>query len=139
MSGFIAPALRIIIMQFIAHNLTRTYSWQLLVLLLADGLLFCGTNARNVASYVVVIGFILLMATLYQLLYGLLTVMKPYGIPLKHRRRLTVSLISLASGLVALQSIGELSVRDVLVIMPLAVLVYLYSFYGAGSQDRRLS
>lgn len=126
-------------MQFITRTIARKRIWQFLVLLLADGFLFGGTNARNVVSYVVVIGFVLVMATLYYVLYGLLTVIRLYGIPIKHKRRLAACLTGLISGLVALQSIGELSQRDILVIVPLACLVYLYSFYGASRHDRHLS
>ena len=99
-------------------------------LLAADGLLFGSTNAANVPPFVVIIGFLLLIVTFYSLVYGFLSLVGVYGIPLHHKRQLAVYLSAVVGGLVALQSIGELSLRDVLVLLPLAIIGYVYSAYA---------
>ncbi len=78
----------------------------------------------------------LLAATLYYLIHGLLNVAGLYGLAVKRKQRLAASLTGLVSGLVALQSIGQLNGRDVLVLMPLVIIGYIYSFYGRdGKRD----
>lgn len=99
-------------------------------LLVLDGLLFGTTDAASVPSFVVIVGFLLLVLTFYSLIYGLLSLGGLYGIPLRHSRQLAVYLSVVAGGLVALQSIGELSSRDVLVLLPLATIGYIYSAYA---------
>ena len=99
-------------------------------LLLVDGLLFASTDAANVPSFVVIIGFLLLVLTFYSLVYGFLSLGGVYGVPLRHKRQLAAYLSAVVGGLVALQSIGELSSRDVLVLLPLAIIGYVYSAYA---------
>ncbi len=114
-------------MRYIPHIFTHRSVWQLGALCIADGIVFGGTSASSVASPMLITGFLLLAATAYQLLRVLITLASLYGLQVKRSRRLAVSLTGLASGLVALQSIGELSSRDALVLLPLAIIGYLYS------------
>jgi hypothetical protein len=104
-------------------------------LLLADGLVFGATNATQVASFVLVAAFLLLMATVYYLLFGLLMLARLYGLPIRRKQRLAGSLTGLVGCLVALQSVGELNVHDILVLLPLVIIGYIYSFYGAKVRD----
>ena len=111
-------------------SLTRKHIWQLGGLLAVDVLLFSYTNATVAPSYVVMIGFLLLTLTLYQLIYSLLSLSSLYGVKIKRQRPLAAYLTAVVGGLIALQSIGELSPRDVLVLLPLAILGYIYSVYA---------
>lgn len=103
---------------------------KLVGLVAIDGFIFGLTNARNVPSWGLIVGFLLLVATFYYLISGLLSLTKLYGLVLKRRRRLTVILTGLVSGLVALQSIGELNLFDILVLLPIMAIGYIYSAYN---------
>ena len=116
-------------MSHLITNLIKQPPWRLVTLFVADGLLFGGTSARNVASYVLIVGFLLLLATLYELSQAALAAANLYGLHLKRRRQLAASLAGLGGVVIALQSIGELSSRDLLVLLPLVIVGYLYSFY----------
>jgi hypothetical protein len=121
-------------MKLISHR-----RFQLIVLLFAvDGIIFGLTDPQQVPSIMLAGGFLLLAITLYQLLLGLLQAANWYGLPgSKHRKRQARTLTGLVSGLIALQSIGELGSRDVLVLLPLAFVAYLYISYGKGQQPVR--
>lgn len=108
----------------------REHVWKFIGLLIVDGLMFTFTNPKSVPSFVLIVGFLLLVTTLYYLVYSLLTFARLYGLSIKRKRSLAGSLTGLISGLVALQSIGELNSRDVLVLLPLVIVSYAYSFYG---------
>jgi hypothetical protein len=103
--------------------------WQGLTLLFVDIAFFTTTDASKVAPFVLIIGFLLLVLTFYVLLYGLLGVSRLYGLPIRHKQRLAVFLSGILGLIVALQSIGELSLRDILVLLPLATLGYVYGMY----------
>jgi hypothetical protein len=114
-------------MKIVSHS----RKWPLAVLAVADIVVFTGSDPRSAPSWVLFIGFILLAVSFYVLLLGLLKLAAWYGIsPGRHRKRFIRLTAGLFSGLVALQSIGELGPRDVLVLLPLAVLVCLYLAYG---------
>jgi hypothetical protein len=82
---------------------------------------------------VAILGFVLLVATFYYAIYSLTALSKFYGLPVKRRRPLSIYLTAVLGLIVALQSIGELGPRDVLVILLLAVTGYLYSSYAKTS------
>lgn len=103
--------------------------WYGLGLLALDGIVFGMTNAGRVASFMMIIGFGLLLMTLYALIYGLVHLIGIYGLNLKRKRRVAVYGSLLVGGLLALQSINELSRRDIMVWLPLIVIGYLYSNY----------
>jgi hypothetical protein len=65
---------------------------------------------------------------------AVLALSRLYGIPVRHRKRALRSAVLLISGLVALQSIGQLSPRDVLVLAPLSALMYMYIAYNRGGR-----
>ena len=104
--------------------------WQALGVLILDIAFFTRTNASNVAPFVLIVGFVLSVLTCYVLLYGLLSVARLYGLPVRYKQRLAVYLSGLLGLILALQSIGELTPRDILVLLPLATLGYVYGVYA---------
>lgn len=112
--------------------ISRKRAWQLAGLLIADLGVFGLTNATQVASYILIVGFLLLVVTIYCAAYGLAEMARLYGLPVKHKPRLATYTAVFVGLMVALRSIGELNSRDVLVMIPLAFIAYVYSFYGSG-------
>jgi hypothetical protein len=106
--------------------------WQSLCLLLIDIVFFTRTDASKVAPLVLIVGFILSVLTCYELLYGVLSVARLYGLPVRYKQRLAVYLTGVVGLILALQSIGELTPRDVLVLLPLATLAYIYGVYATS-------
>jgi hypothetical protein len=104
--------------------------WQALGVLVLDIAFFTRTNAGKVAPFILIIGFILFLLTCYVLLYGLLGIARLYGLPVRYKQRLAVYLSGVLGLIVALQSIGELTPRDILVLLPLATLGYIYGVYA---------
>lgn len=107
---------------------------RLLYLLTLDIALFGATNATTAPSFVVMVGFVCLAVTSYYLIYGLIGLSGFYGLNITRKRTLALYLTIVTGGLLALQSIGELGSRDVLVVLPLAVVGYLYSAYAKTSR-----
>lgn len=84
----------------------------------------------------IMVGFGLLVVTIYYLVYGLVSLAGLYGLRAKRKQRLSLALTGVLGILIALQSVGELGGRDILVLLPLAMLGYLYSSYlKAVSRD----
>lgn len=105
--------------------------WYIAALIGADLVMFGGTNPSKVPSMALFLGFLLLIANFYVLLLAALRLVSWYGVsPGRHRKRFIRVTAGVFGGLVALQSIGELSGRDVLVLLPLALLAYMYLSYG---------
>jgi len=116
--------------KLIAHARFRL----IMLLLAADAVVFGLTDPQQVPSFMLAGGFLLLAITLYQIVLGLLQAANWYGLPgSAHRKRQARTLTGLVAGLVALQSIGELGSRDVLVLLPLAFIAYLYISYGKAA------
>ncbi len=113
-------------MQKILTHLKSAHTGPLAGLLLADGIVFGMTDPRTVPSLVLMIGFLLLTATSYYLCRGMLAIFSLYGVPIWHKRRLLRTLTIVTGSLTALQSIGQLNSRDIVVISMLTVLFYLY-------------
>jgi hypothetical protein len=108
-------------------------------LLLLDGLFFGLTNPKELASFWLIIAFLLLAATLYRASRLGFKVLSWYGLHPKRPKRLAAGLAVIITGLLALQSIGELTDRDMIVSLPLFVLLYLYLSRGGlqAASERR--
>lgn len=122
-------------MGFLTRRIKQVHFWRISLLLLADILVFGATNPNDTVSFMLIVGFVLLCATAYYLLDGILMLAKLYGLPLRHKKRFLRSMTLLISGLVAFQSLGQLSVRDILVLSPLTVLLYMYIAYSKSSRQ----
>ena len=111
--------------------------WQVFTVLIGDIILYTRSNAATVAPIVLIGGFILLVLTTYVLVYGLCSIARLYGLPIRHKQRVATFLSIITGLIVALQSIGELSSRDIFVLIPLVVIGYAYATY-ATSRKRNL-
>jgi hypothetical protein len=130
-SGFITPALFSPFLSFmknikyIKHKLVRSAA----ILMALDVIFFGGLNTSKIAQVALVAGFILVVANIYLLAYGVTSLIRLYGIPINRKKRLSLY-VSLFLGLIiAMQSTGELTSRDVLVVVPLALIGYAYIGY----------
>ncbi len=123
-------------MSFLTQLIQRLHFWRISGLLVADALVFGATNPNDTLSFMLIVGYILLCITLYYLFDGILSLSRLYGIPLKHKKRFLRTAILVVGGLVALQSIGQLSSRDILVLAPLTTLLYLYIAYSRSTRQR---
>lgn len=111
-------------------TLRHSQFWLTTGLLIIDSLFFTLTNPSNVASVLLMVGFILLALTMFIGITKLLALSGLYGLPLgPHKYRLALFGTAVLGGLVALQSIGELTIRDLIVVLPLALILYVYLSY----------
>ena len=105
--------------------------WLIAGLLALDSAFFSVTDPHKVTAVVLFVGFLLLTATVYLCLQQLVSVAKLYGLPFsQHGRRIALFGTGVAATLIGLQSMGELSRRDLLVTVPMAIILYVYLSYG---------
>ena len=102
----------------------------------ATGLFFALSDTSKVPSFALIVGFVLLVLAFYQALNGLLVIGSWYGLlsVKATRRRLAGAISGVAGCVIALQSTGQLTKRDVLVLTPLAVGAYLYVYASRSGQ-----
>ncbi len=104
--------------------------WQITGLIVADVVFFGVTNPANVPSYMLVVGFVLFMASFYYLVLGLFRLGKWYGLDYSAKQvRLARIITSVTAIIVALQTTGQLSHREIFVLIPLALIAYAYMSY----------
>ena len=88
------------------------------------------TNPANVPSYMLIVGFVLFMASFYYLVLGMFRLGKWYGLEFSKRQvRLARIITSVTAIIVALQTTGQLSHREIFVLIPLAMITYAYMSY----------
>jgi len=122
-------------MRSLTKLIRRLHFWRVSGLLAADILLFCTTDPRNTLSFMLIVGFLLLSATIYYLLDGLLSMLRLYGLALRNRKRVLRTATMVVCGVLALQSMGQLSLRDLLILAPLTFLAYFYLAYSKDSRQ----
>lgn len=105
-------------------------SWKLTILVAADIIVFGLTNAASSPSIMLMAAFLLLAANFYYLINVLLGFAWLYGFQIKRKRRLSAFLTAFFATAVALRSMGGLNARDILVLLPLIIIGYVYSFYA---------
>ena len=99
-------------------------------LLVADGLFLSLTSPTRVASFWLIVGFGFVLWTLYEGLKVVLWALSSYFPAVESYKRRVARLITSCCGLLlALQSAGQLSGRDITVLFCLALLGYLYMYY----------
>ena len=111
--------------------------WTGIGLLVTDSLFFGLSDPSKVSAYALIAAVLLLAATVYWTIGGILAILQWYGLTVgRHRRRLSMSLTCLVAGLAALQSVSQLSLHDVMVLVPLSLLAYLYLSYNRIQQEQ---
>ena len=139
-SGFITPGTIFLLiynpMQFrsLTHNKPMRSA---LVLFVLDCFFYGTLNTNKVAQVMLVAGYVLLMANLYVLVYGVTSLIRLYGIELKKRKRLSLYMSLFLGLIIAIQSIGELSAHDVFVMGLLAAFGYGYITYVSMSKQKQ--
>lgn len=100
-------------------------------LLLADGIVFTAVNPEQTGAVWLILGYILLGVTLFSLANLIATGLRIYGAgPARVGKRLLRYSAGIVTALAGLQSIGQLTPRDIAAMVPLAVVAYLYLSYG---------
>lgn len=108
--------------------------WHAAGLLVVDCLVFGLINPHTTPSFMLAAGFLLLAANIYYLLLNCLRLGKWYGLGSGvHQRRFARTVAGVLSGLIALQSIGELGMRDIVLALPLVLIAYIYMSYGKSA------
>lgn len=104
-----------------------------------DGLFFGFIDPRKAAAPLLIVGFVLLSLSIYMTWQGFLKIFTQAGLPFRSAAtKLTGVTTSLTVIVVALQSMGELTFRDLAVIMPLSLVAYFYLAYGRQNISRRV-
>jgi hypothetical protein len=93
-------------------------------------ILFFGVDPNRVPSFMLVIPFILLFTLLF---LGISLILDKRGMPSKKSMKVAGLCASLPILLLVLQSIGQLTVRDVLTVLLLFALSYFYISHATAS------
>jgi drug/metabolite transporter (DMT)-like permease len=98
---------------------------------LVDYQFYSRTNPSTASSLYLFVGFILLLLTTYSFVALILDCLGLYIERLRtSRKQLTICITCIGGLLIGLQSVGQLSPRDALVIFPLAIIFYVYYMYA---------
>lgn len=109
---------------------TKRKLTQLGALFVLDGVFFSLINPVQAYAVVIAAGFLLLIVTLYTLIDFLLAVGEriiPFSSRTKRRIALAITLVSAL--LLAMQSIGQLTTKDILAVAPLVIVLSVYFSY----------
>jgi hypothetical protein len=107
--------------------------------LIADIIFFCIFNPQNSSSFVTIVGCVLVSITIYIVTRMLLMVLgKATHITKAAQEHLSLSISLALTFLLLMQSIGQLGVRDLLAVIPLAIVVYFYLSYAAKRPNNGL-
>jgi len=110
---------------------TKRHIVSLVLLAAADGLFFGATNPYQLPSICIIVGFILIALSIYAAARLLLYVVGKYWqVPAARLRRLSVAAGVLGGLLLAMQSIGQLTPKDVIALVPIMALAYFYFSYN---------
>lgn len=100
-------------------------------LLAADCLVFSIVNPHKSSAIWLILGFILLGCTFFALANLLARAFESYGEGVyKSSRRILRYAAALVTVLIGLQSVGQLTTKDVLAFVPFVVITYFYLGYG---------
>jgi Ca2+/Na+ antiporter len=103
-----------------------------------DILFFSLINPTTSNSYVVILGCVLVILTVYALVLTatrLVAIFIPISAATQKRFTLFVSLLLVF--MLLMQSIGQLSTRDLIAILPLLVVLYIYLAYIAKDKPQQ--
>jgi hypothetical protein len=119
-------------MTIVLKALGQEYIQKLVTLLIIDIIFYTSSDAQNVSSLILMIGFILVLISTYYICRAILGTIALYGIKFKRPTYLSFYASIVLGSLLALQSVGELSPHDIVVLLPIGILAYLYSSYGSS-------
>ena len=103
-----------------------TRYWPVVALAVIDTIFFTSTNPTRVSAVILIIALCLVTASLYVFLRSLVVLSGLMGLHLPGLRRFARYGTGVLGVIIALNSIGELTVRDVTILIPLALILYLY-------------
>lgn len=114
--------------------------WYILILLVADVLIFFTVDPRQAPSVVLMLGLLFLIVSLYVVVRVSLHLLGAGFPSLRKRERKLRILLSVVVGfLIGLQSLGQLTAKDLIAVVPLLMVGYFYLAYPSGQkipQDR---
>ena len=96
------------------------------ILILSDTLFFLFDDPRKLAPGLMIIGFLLTGGSVYLLFRIGAWIMKAMGLIREYRPLIVLSASLIFSLIIILQALGQLSFRDLAVIIPLAAVSYFY-------------
>jgi hypothetical protein len=99
------------------------------ITLALDAVFFGGINAYKVKQIFLVFAFALLMFNFYLLVYSVTSLIRLHGDPIKRNRSFSIYSALLLGMLVALESIGSLSSKDIFWALLFGVIAYIYIGY----------
>ena len=109
----------------------------ILPLLLADIVFFSLIDPANSTSFMIILGSLLTALTIYFILLALTRLLAVFFIMSKRtQRRFAIFITLILMFLLLMQSIGQLSLRDILAIVPLMVILYIYLTYISKPKTR---
>lgn len=107
-----------------------------ITLVAVDVVFFGFTDPHAVQSQLLIVGFLLLSLSLFFGSYAVMELAAKAGFDIGRRqRKAAAAMAGVMALLVALQSIGQLSFRDMAVVVPFAILAYAYVSYGKSLQQ----
>lgn len=119
------------------NYLKKTFVLYLLITVAADGLFFGLTDPAKVGSVWLIVGFVLAVATIYWLARGFVALLGLYSKALRRQhRRLVRAFTLIGAVLVGLQSMGQLTFRDLAILVPMVLIGYFYISYSRAGQER---
>jgi hypothetical protein len=121
-------------------NLTQVLKSKMIRLIVSitvvDIVFFSNISAQNANTAEIILGFSLFLVSNYAICRILVRTLSIYGLPIKNVKRLSVYLSVFVGLIIALQSIGELTIKDAIILLPLSYLSYTYySFLKRSSQQ----
>jgi hypothetical protein len=115
-------------MKYLKH-LTKHHFWTLPAILIIDSIFFGSTDPARADSLYLIVGYLLMVASLICFLRLTSRVIGLYGVPREYSKRMADIVAVLGAVTLALSSVGELTSRDIIVMVPLGVLFYIYASY----------
>lgn len=109
----------------------RKHKLKALGALLGVDCLFYGlTNPAKASALILILGFILLVINIFAAVTGVISLIKWYGVSIgKQRLKIEIIITTILATLVALQSSGQLTSKDLVILLPLAAIGYFYLSY----------
>ena len=109
----------------------------ILPLIVADIVFFSLINPANSSSFMIILGCILTALSIYMIIFGLTRLLAIFiTVSRRTQRRFAIFITLVLMFLLLMQSIGQLSLRDILAIVPLMVVLYIYLTYTSRTKAR---